>query len=364
MEQRVCDYGLEKNNFQKYRDVKSVLKYGMDAGRHPDLSIVIPTYHREAFLKEAIDSAVQDFAGLTVEIVIVENDSYEFPGSSMHHMLKAYDATVVHYYQNERNIGMFGNWNRCFELARAPWVAMLHDDDLLATDYYAKAKRLLQKAKKDRKLVFIKSNEAPIRNGEVYRRNGTKEYFVKKLENRILRFGRVGIDLIGPDKIGLFGACSCGSLMKRDVYIACGGFDEDHYPSADAQYPVRIVAQGFRIAQAMGVLGHYRWGENASYKERVIIGFMEEQEAYIKYYAAKNARTRFLYRVFSAEMYENYRGFLFSCIDDSKTIENKEALRNEVDRRFPAKNRRIRMKIYRLGYALLWRTKQIAACFR
>ena len=44
----------------------------------------------------------------------------------------------LRYYKNVQNIGLFGNWNRCFQLACGKWVVLLHDDDLIFDDFLLK----------------------------------------------------------------------------------------------------------------------------------------------------------------------------------------------------------------------------------
>ena len=77
-----------------------------------------------------------------------------------------------------KNIGMIGNWNRLYTLARGEWVVMLHDDDLLYNDYLSilfnkyidiftvdqRKERLCGQEKMDKADFFIQRtfyNEAP-----------------------------------------------------------------------------------------------------------------------------------------------------------------------------------------------------------
>ena len=62
------------------------------------------------------------------------------------HLLREYDSventyTLKFLYVNKENIGMIGNWNRGFELANTKYVAMLHDDDMLADIYLEEINR-------------------------------------------------------------------------------------------------------------------------------------------------------------------------------------------------------------------------------
>ena len=48
-------------------------------------------------------------------------------------------------YKNEKNLGIYGNWNRCLQLARGKWYTMLHDDDLLSNNFLKEMMGVLNK---------------------------------------------------------------------------------------------------------------------------------------------------------------------------------------------------------------------------
>ena len=101
---------------------------------NPIYTIAIPTYKRTNLLKEAIESALdQSYTG-AYDIIVVDNNPDRDDETEL--MMKGYsDNFRIGYYKNSVNLGMTGNWNRLYELARGKYVVMLHDDDLLY-DYY------------------------------------------------------------------------------------------------------------------------------------------------------------------------------------------------------------------------------------
>ncbi|MGX2039762.1 glycosyltransferase family 2 protein [Methylocaldum sp. MU1018] len=97
----------------------------------PSISLCIPIYNGARYLRECLDSAVgQDFADM--EIVLVDDGS----GDGSVEIAKQYvECDVrIRLYQNERNLGLVGNWNRCVELARGEWIKFLFQDDALAPE--------------------------------------------------------------------------------------------------------------------------------------------------------------------------------------------------------------------------------------
>lgn len=138
------------NNFNKKKHVNSRLIYGKVSDSKPYITIAIPTYKRHQLLREAIDSAInQTNIPCEYEIIVVDNE-VEFESgvySETEEIVKRYNDERLLYYRNNDNLGMFGNWNRCIELARGEWVSFLHDDDIIIPDYLEKVYKLLKRKK-------------------------------------------------------------------------------------------------------------------------------------------------------------------------------------------------------------------------
>lgn len=121
------------DNYRKHDKVASFLLWG---ARKPKckFSIMIPTYNRSLLLREAIKSAVS-LGDSNSEIVIIDNSLTVDQEVLL--WIKEQGIQNICYYHNEENIGMFGNWNRCFELAHGDWVLILNDDDTIDKKYLA-----------------------------------------------------------------------------------------------------------------------------------------------------------------------------------------------------------------------------------
>lgn len=115
-------------------DVASELMEESSRADLPVVTIAIPTYRRPELLAEAVRSACgQDFDG-RFEIIVVDNEPTS-DGARLVHAVSMPSNAAARYYRNERNIGMFGNWNRCITLARGEWITILNDDDLLDSNF-------------------------------------------------------------------------------------------------------------------------------------------------------------------------------------------------------------------------------------
>jgi glycosyltransferase involved in cell wall biosynthesis len=105
------------------------------------VDVGIPTFGKPRFLVEAIESVLtQNLTAL--RLTISENG----PGSA------AVAAAVrpflgdprVHYVTTGRNLGAAGNWTRLIRTGRAPYVALLNDDDLWEPGFLARRVAFLE----------------------------------------------------------------------------------------------------------------------------------------------------------------------------------------------------------------------------
>lgn len=105
----------------------------------PFFTIAIPTYNRLNYLKEAVNSILeqtfQDF-----EILIGQDitpNGLEPTISSWAIELSNSDSRV-RYFSNERNLGLSGNWNKLVLNANGQYVIIIGDDDKLASGFLEK----------------------------------------------------------------------------------------------------------------------------------------------------------------------------------------------------------------------------------
>jgi glycosyltransferase involved in cell wall biosynthesis len=105
----------------------------MDVSLSPLVSIVITNYNREKTIATAIESAlVQDYPNL--EIIISDNCSTD---DSVNIIKKYIDDPRIRFFQNEKNIGMLGNFKICFEeRVKGEWISIVNSDDEYINPYF------------------------------------------------------------------------------------------------------------------------------------------------------------------------------------------------------------------------------------
>jgi glycosyltransferase involved in cell wall biosynthesis len=90
------------------------------------LSIIIPTYNRVHYLKQALESALSQDCD-EYEVVVSDNASTD---GTLELLQQYSNHSIVRYFRNTTNIGMVSNWRRAvFELARGDWFIIISDDD-------------------------------------------------------------------------------------------------------------------------------------------------------------------------------------------------------------------------------------------
>lgn len=283
------DYGCYQDNFKKNIDVKSILITGCPEDiKNPQFSIVIPTYKKPEYLREAIMSALeQEGYQLEYEVLVVDNeetDGNEESGTAA--VVRAVQDKRLLYYRNSRNLGMCGNWNRCIELARSRWVVFLHDDDLLLEDCLYRLDHYIKKYNTDERPVgYIKSEALTFGGRKAKENTGGLVYKIKKKlrklnNNKLVKINKK--DVIIRGEAGFLGAPTCGTLINKEAIMEIGGYNEAFYPSFDT-YPPYFMLDRYEVYKSMDYLGAYRWESNHSFQEETLYGWVKEYESFRKY---------------------------------------------------------------------------------
>ncbi|MDD1651877.1 MAG: glycosyltransferase [Methanomicrobiales archaeon] len=95
-------------------------------GGGPLVSICIPTWNRAGMVGDAIRSALAQTCR-DIEVLVVDNASTDTTAD----VVASFRDPRLRYVKNDRNLGLFGNFNRCIELAQGKYLHILHSDDLI-----------------------------------------------------------------------------------------------------------------------------------------------------------------------------------------------------------------------------------------
>lgn len=104
------------------------------------LSVVIPSYNNDTFLRDSIESAINILPKGLGEVVLVDDCSTD--GS--YNVAQEYKK-LIRIYRNKNNIGQELTTNRGLRLARGEYAVILHSDDVLHRNFYIDTSNLLDR---------------------------------------------------------------------------------------------------------------------------------------------------------------------------------------------------------------------------
>jgi glycosyltransferase involved in cell wall biosynthesis len=122
----------------------------------PRISVGLPVFNGEKYLKEAIESILAQ-TYVDFELIISDNASTDFTKNICQEYAEIDDR--VRYYRNKKNIGAPRNYNRTFSLSRGEYFKWASHDDVLAPEYLRKCVSVLDN---DPSIVLCHSRTARI----------------------------------------------------------------------------------------------------------------------------------------------------------------------------------------------------------
>jgi glycosyltransferase involved in cell wall biosynthesis len=108
----------------------------------PKISVLMPVYNGEKYLKEAIESILnQTFNDF--EFLIINDGSTD----NSENIIKSYNDQRIKLIQNEKNIGLINTLNKGFDLCCGEYIARMDSDDISTPDRLEKQLKFLDQNK-------------------------------------------------------------------------------------------------------------------------------------------------------------------------------------------------------------------------
>lgn len=205
----------------------------------PLISICIPTYNGEKYLRKCLDSCLNQTYS-AIEIIIVDDGSND----KTPELLQAYALADprIKLFQNEKNLGLVQNWNRCMELATGEWIKFVFQDDYLAQDCLQK---FVNAANSDTQLIISKRSFILPENAD----SSTKKYYfseVRTVENTKAKIHNGKLSAAEIAKIAAENIClnfiaePSLAFFKKSILSEVGNFDADFAQICDLEYFLRV----------------------------------------------------------------------------------------------------------------------------
>ena len=222
----------------------------------PKFSFVIPSYTRGELLRYAIESILIQVAGENVEILIGDNNPERQDITEQY--VSSLTDNRISYYKHQKNLGAAGNWTRVCQLAQGEWIIMLHDDDMLYSDYFACLKKVMS-AYPYNDIVGI----FPTFNSAAFQGTDQPQRTDEQIRVRYIHLE----DFLE----GCVLACPIGMCIRKKAFLQIKGYDTKAYPSIDYDFYVRLVQVGKIIKQYGYPTATWRIQQNDSMNKSVML---------------------------------------------------------------------------------------------
>ena len=202
------------------------------------VSIVLPTYNGSKFIRESIDSCLQQ-TYKNIELIIVNDCSTD----QTEEIIQSYHDDRIIYVKNEQNQKLPRSLNVGFSKAKGEYLTWTSDDNYYSTDAVEKMVEHLEKQEAD--LVY-----APYKTidetGEITGSRTVGEV-QQVLEDNIVK------------------ACF---LYKKKVQDKLGGYGIDLFLVEDYDFWIRAVYHDFKLSPIPEELYYYRFHEGSLTESR------------------------------------------------------------------------------------------------
>ncbi len=209
-----------------------------DKIKNPKITICIPTYNRAEYLKEAVDSALnQNYENY--EILIVDDGSTD----NTSEMVKSINSDKIKYFKSEENLGRPKVRNKLVTLSKGEFLLWLDDDDKLREnilDDYVKI--LLANPKVN--IIYGNLLQFDDETGKEIQRYEPNDYSKSKVD--MLRNLILGSGITFP-----------ASLIKKELFEQCGYFDEEYLRAQDYELWSRLYEKA-KFYKVNDIVCYYR----------------------------------------------------------------------------------------------------------
>lgn len=222
----------------------------MNKEEQPLVSIAIITYNQRGFLRECIESCLeQDYA--KTEIVVADDGSTDGTQDMLQEYAKKYPGRFV-LRLSEKNYGITKNSNLAHFACSGKYIAWMGGDDLMLP---GKISAQVEFMEKNDSCVICYHDLIVFDN-----KSGNKLYLFS--EKNSPRNG----DIATLIKYGCFNG-ACATMIRRNAAPECG-YDERLYVASDWLYWIECLANGGQINFINKILGKYRrHGKNVTNKD-------------------------------------------------------------------------------------------------
>lgn len=190
------------------------------------VSVIIPLYNQKAFVKDAIDSALEQSE--TAEVIVVDDGSTDGSGDFVRKLARENERLRVLRHPDHGRRGVGASRNLAIQMADYPYLAFLDADDYMLPDRFAYTRRLFEQF----------PNADAVAEALGYENDAAKLTMLTEMpapEDMFFQMEPFG-------KSGHFSVC--GLTVRKDVTGPVGPFDETLRIGEDTDWLARLALKG------------------------------------------------------------------------------------------------------------------------
>lgn len=208
---------------------------------NPLISVIMPVYNGEKYLREAIDSVLaQTYSNF--ELLLINDGSTD----SSRDIILSYNDARIRYIENERNLKLIATLNKGIDLAKGDFIARMDADDVCMPRRFEKQVQFM-----------IAHPDIDVCGTWAYRIDGEGKK-TGKIKN---------IDAPGSLRCLSFFSCPFihPSVMAKASVLKDNHYSQDMVDAEDLELWHRLSLQGCKFSNIPHFLMKYRWhGDNIS----------------------------------------------------------------------------------------------------
>lgn len=198
----------------------------------PNISVLIPTFNGERFIRAAIDSVLSQGVD-DLEVIVTDDNSSDATAE----VVAAYADPRIKFSRNRSNLGAQGNWNYALSLATGRYVKLMPQDDLIRPGALAKQIAVLEEDVHEEIAFVFGARDIINAKDRVIARRGMASLGSGRLSANALITSCVRF---GTNRVGEPGAV----LFRRSAALRIGMFDGSEPYVIDLDYWFRLLTLG------------------------------------------------------------------------------------------------------------------------
>tara|TARA_B110000003_G_scaffold276558_1_gene323866 strand:- start:4660 stop:5643 length:984 start_codon:yes stop_codon:yes gene_type:complete len=239
-----------------------------------NITIAIPTYERRELLAETLSSALQQNFDGDWKILICDNSHEDIRNEFSPLLKELLEDPKVKYIHNEKNLGMYGNWNKCLSTCETKFISILCDDDLLDPNFLSEMDNLISKMNDG--VAYLGNTNAI---GDDSFLNAAHFSFELKIRNLVKKFinycfkNNINSTRVINDADLFYGNPTNSGPLGITIDVAeareVGGYRAEAGGGADWDLLVRLSKKG-TLYLSKNIVGKYRYEDNGAFKDGVM----------------------------------------------------------------------------------------------